>query len=156
MARSLLLYAQLSKFLLEEAARTAVYILNWLSNKAVQMSTPFQRLTGLISNLKPLRVFGCAASVLLKTRHDKLFAKVLSVTFIVYDIQSKAYRVYDSINEIVYISRNVKFNESIFGLAARHGPDLIAILDIMLHPKMPSAQSICAFSPSQSDVPQNS
>lgn len=67
------------------------------------MYTPFQKLTGLIPNLKHLRVFGCADSVLLTTLHDKLFAKVLPVTFIGYDTQSKAYRVYDTINMNPYL-----------------------------------------------------
>lgn len=84
MARSLLLYAQLLKALWEEAARTAVYHLNMLSTKAAQMSTPFQKLTGLVPKLKHLRVFGCAALVLLTTKFDKFSARFLPKTFIGY------------------------------------------------------------------------
>lgn len=63
------------------------------------MSIPFQWLTGLILNVKHFRVFGCAASVLLTTRFDKLSARSLPITFIGYDSQSKAYRVYDAVNK---------------------------------------------------------
>lgn len=132
MARSLLLHVQLPKALWEEAARTAVYILNRRLTKAVQMSTPFWRLTGLIPNVKHFRVFGCAASVLLTTRFDKLSARSLPVTFIGYDTQSKAYCVYDVVNKKIYISRNIKFNESIFELAAQYDPELVDDLDILL------------------------
>lgn len=66
------------------------------------------------------------------------------------------YRVYDTINEKVNISQNVKFNESIFGLMARHDRDLVADWDILLHPKTTSIQSILASTPFESDVSQNS
>lgn len=93
-------------------------------------------MTSLIPNVKHFKVFGCAPSILLTTKFDKLSARSILVTFIGYDTQSKAYRVYDIVNEKVYISRNVRFNESVFGLAARHDPELVDDLDILLPQKI--------------------
>lgn len=110
------------------------------------MSTPFQRLTDLIPNVKHLRIFGCAASVLLTTRLDKLFARYLSITFIGYDTQSKAYRVYDVVNKKFYISRNVRFNESIFGFAARYNFELVVDLVILLPQNRKHQSRTCSVS----------
>lgn len=110
------------------------------------MSTPFQRLTDLDPNVKHFRVFGCAAFVLLTSRFDKLSAIPLLVTFIGYDIESKAYRVYNAVNKKIYISTNVRFNESVFGRAARYDLELVDDLDILLPQNRKHQSRTCSVS----------
>jgi hypothetical protein len=123
MARSLLLFAGLPKGLWEEAVKTVVYLLNRIPTKAVSLTTPFQKLTGMIPDLKHLPIFGCACYVLLTSRHDKLDPKAVPATFLGYDTQSKAYRCHDSATHKIIVSRSVRFNKTKFGMSPRvHKP----------------------------------
>jgi hypothetical protein len=114
MTRSLLLHAVLPQSLWEEATRTAVYILNRVPTRPINMVTLFERLTGKLPNLKHFRVFGCSVSVLYKKAADKLSPKSFPTVFVGYDDQSKAYGCYDSSQHKIYVSRNVEFEETNF------------------------------------------
>jgi hypothetical protein len=129
MTQSMLLGSKLPSPLWEEATRCSVYLLNWISHKSIQMTTPFQRLTGAIPNLSHIRVFGCKVSVLLTKKGDKLASKSFPATFVGYDNQSKAYRVFDATRHKVYLSQNVQFDEDTFTLTKRVHKDLLENFD---------------------------
>lgn len=54
--------------------------------------------------------------------------------------------MYDAINEKVYINRNVKFNEAVFGLGAHYHLELIDGFYILLPQKMKAQSSTCSIS----------
>jgi hypothetical protein len=92
----------------------------------------------------------CAASVLLTTKVDKPFSQALPVTIIGYNTQSKAYWVYYVVMRR-YTSRNVRFNESIFGLATCYKLDLVSDLDTLL-PLTPTTSVTLQIAPSTTDA----
>jgi hypothetical protein len=111
--------AHLPQSLWEEAAQTAIYLLNQLPSRAIDMERPFQKLTGMVPNLTQLQICGCAVYILLKKPVDKLSPKAISAIFFGYDAQSKTYRCYDYQRHKILIGQNVRFDESSFGFEAR-------------------------------------
>ena len=62
-----------------------------------------------------LRVFGCQAWVhILKKRRHKLEPKSREMIFIGYELGSKGYQFWDTAHHHIKISRDVKFNETLF------------------------------------------
>ena len=62
-----------------------------------------------------LRVFGCQGWVhILKKRRHKLEPKSQEMIFIGYEPGSKGYQFWDAAHQCIEISRDVKFNETLF------------------------------------------
>jgi hypothetical protein len=112
MARSMLQARGLSNQFWAEAVATSVYLLNLSPTKAVLNKTPYEAWYGRRPNVSHLRVFGCVAYALVNSQaRQKLDEKSEKCIFIGYCTQSKAYRLYNPLNDKVLIRRDVIFDE---------------------------------------------
>ncbi|KAK8933421.1 hypothetical protein KSP39_PZI015880 [Platanthera zijinensis] len=112
MGRIMLLHKNLPKEFWAEAVNTAVYILNRVTTRSLQDSTPYEQLFQRKPSVTHLRTFKCTAYALLhKGREEKLDRKSNEYIFIRYSDQSKAYRLYQPEARKLTISRDVIFNE---------------------------------------------
>ena len=113
MVRSMLSSSNLPKSLWAEALKTAVYILNRVSTKAVP-KTPFELWKGWKPSLRHMRVWGCPSEVrIYNPQEKKLDPRTISGYFIGYAERSKGYRFYcPSRSTRIVESRNAKFLEN--------------------------------------------
>jgi len=110
--RALLLDAQLPKTLWTEALRTANYLRNRVSPSARDdTKTPYELFTGQKPDISHLRVFGCTAYAADPTHKRKLDERGTKGTFVGYDTNSLAYRIWVPPKGIL-IRRDVRFIES--------------------------------------------
>ena len=108
-ARCLLAEANLPKTLWAEAVAYSVYLLNRSPTKGTGL-TPEEGWTGKKPDLSNIRVFGTTVMVHIpKQKRLKWDFKAKESRMVGIDIYTKGYRVYDSKNKKVYISRDVKF-----------------------------------------------
>jgi hypothetical protein len=113
--RSLLFGAHLPTYLWEEAVRTANYISNRISTRALSHLTPHQRYTKRKLDISYLHLFG-STSYLYVQKGSKLEPKSRPMTLVGYDELSKAYRCFDPTRRKIVISRDVIFNENLIGI----------------------------------------
>ncbi|OMO54668.1 Zinc finger, CCHC-type [Corchorus capsularis] len=112
MARCLLFEKGLPKKLWAKAVNTAVYILNRLTAKAMQQTTPFEAWYGFRPSVKHLKVFGCICySHVPSVRRDKLDKRSEMGVLVGYSESAKGYRIYNPVTNKVIVSRDVKFDE---------------------------------------------
>ena len=110
MARCML--GNLPSFLWGEVVHTAIHTLNRCPTKAVEGKTPYEAWTGKKPNLSHFRIFGCDAFAFITSeKRKKLDKRSEKCIFVGYDNQHRGYRLYSSSHKIVFISRDVKFNE---------------------------------------------
>nr|KAJ0208302.1 hypothetical protein LSAT_V11C500255750 [Lactuca sativa] len=96
-----------------EAVNHAVYILNRASMKALKESTPYEMWTGRKPHVSHLRVFGCAAHMMASQNHlKKLDDRSKKVVHLGVKKDTKAYRLLDPVTELMYVSKNVIFEEN--------------------------------------------
>ena len=89
---------------------------NRLPSPKIAHKTPFEIVYNIKPSVKHMRVFGCQAYILTpKEKRLKWNPKACAGVFLGYEEVSKAYRVYDIEAGQVVISRDVNFNESLFG-----------------------------------------
>ena len=120
--RCLLVGGRVPTSLWPEAVSCAVYVLNRtpLTNKA--NSIPFCLWNNTRSsnlNLDHLRVFGCAAYAVLdpSLRDGKLAPTSIVGIHVGYDSHHRAYRIYHPPSRKIFVSNQVRFEESQFPLA---------------------------------------
>lgn len=78
--------------------------------KVVSNQTPQEAWTRWNPRVRHFKVFGCIAYALVSLC-SKLYKKLQKCTFICYNLQSKAYRLYNPTSGKVIITSNVVFNE---------------------------------------------
>ena len=97
---------------------TAVYLINRCPTKAVCDRIPMEAWSRGRWTVEHLRVFGCVAYAHVpKEKRQKLDDKGVKYIFIGYNSESKAYRLYDPLNNKMILSRDMKFleNQSWYG-----------------------------------------
>ncbi|KAK9342207.1 hypothetical protein V1522DRAFT_395473 [Lipomyces starkeyi] len=119
MVRTMLSAAHLPATLWAEALNTAVYARN-RSPSRVKVTTAHEAWTGHPPSISHMKPFGCSAHVLIPSTHrqHKWAGKSFPGIMVGYAQQSKAYRILKPSTMEIFITRNVKFNESTFP-----GPD---------------------------------
>lgn len=111
--RTMAVEACIPAFLWEEFFKAANYLQNRCSTQALSKSTPYEKIHGVKPNIEHLRVVGCQAHIWIpKELRTKLSQTSVEAILIGYDDDSKAYRCYCPSDKKIYISRNVKFNET--------------------------------------------
>jgi len=116
-SRSMLYHGSLPPKCWAEALSTAVYLRNWSPTKAVCHMTPQEAWTREKPSVDHLRTFGCHSFVhISKDERMKLGSKFKKCVFLEYGSTSKGYRVYDPVKKKVFLSRDVAFNKSKFGI----------------------------------------
>jgi transposase InsO family protein len=110
-ARCMLIDAEMKKKYWAEAVNTACYLQNILPSKAID-KTPFELWNRRKPDVKHLHIFGCKGYAHLpKEKRRKLDQKAISLTFVGYSAESKAYRMLDTATDKITISREVKIIE---------------------------------------------
>ena len=101
------------------AFAVSVYLINRMPTPLLSMESPFSKLFGTVPNYQKLRVFGCSCYLWLKpyTRH-KLQNKSARCVFLGYSATQSAYLCYDNLNDRLYVSRHVTFDENTFPFAS--------------------------------------
>jgi hypothetical protein len=110
MARSMLQTKGSSNYFWGDAVATTVYILNRCPTSALDMMTPYESWYEKKTIVNHFRVFGCVSYVhVVDQKRQKLDPKSESCIFVGYSEQSKAYRLYNLITNIIVVSRDVIF-----------------------------------------------
>ena len=113
--RSMLSESGLPKRFWAEALATATYLRNRSPTVAVNGMTPIEAWSGTKPNVAHLRVFGslCFAHIP-KDERKKLDSKAQEAVFLGYGLETKGYRLYNSITKKVFFSSDVIFDEMKF------------------------------------------
>jgi transposase InsO family protein len=114
MARTLLHQGGVERRFWPEAVVTATYIKNRLPHRGVLVNkTPEEIYTGVRPSVAHLRVFGCAAFVLVpESERDKLAPKTKRCVFLGYTAEPTTYRLFCPDTGKMLTSRNVVFDEA--------------------------------------------
>ena len=116
---SMLHHAKMDKCFWAETAMTAIYVKNRLPSAKIAHKTPFEIVYNTKPSVKHMRVFGCQTFILTpREKRRKWDPKARAGIFMGYEEVSKAYRVYDIEAKKVVISRDVNFDESVFGFSS--------------------------------------
>jgi hypothetical protein len=100
---------RMPKFYWAEAARTAVYIQNWIGDKVLA----YEQYFGRKPNLRHLRVFGSIAYVHIpKEKRKKLDAKAENCILVGYLDEQKRYKCYNAWTKQACVSCDVVFDQS--------------------------------------------
>jgi Integrase core domain len=111
--RCLLFSMNVPKYLWGEAAQTTTYLINRISLRTVDFSTPFEMLTGTTSFKVPPKKFGCVCFV-----HNtspglsKFDAQSHKCVFVGYSSGKKGYKCYDPVKKRMFESLVVTFKET--------------------------------------------
>lgn len=108
-ARTLLIETRLPKILWGEAVKCAVYQLNRCPSSAINFKTPAEKRFGN-KDLAKLRVFGAKAWMHILPKQDKLSKRSKEMIFVGYG--ANGYRLWDSKNNDIIVSRDVRFDET--------------------------------------------
>jgi hypothetical protein len=115
MVRAMLKTANMPGDFWGEAVVTAVYILNHAPTCSLDGRTPYEVWHGKKPSVRHLCTFGCVVYVKDTKPHlVKLDARGKKGVFIGYETGSKAYRVFDPMENQVHLSRDVAFDENNF------------------------------------------
>ena len=110
MARCML--GNLPSFLWREAVNTTIYTLNRCLTKVFESKTPFEAWSRNKPNISHLRVFGCEAfSYIIFEKIKKLDKRAKKCIFMGYGNQHRGYMLYSPYYRVVFISKDIKFNE---------------------------------------------
>ncbi|XP_074297866.1 uncharacterized protein LOC141628658 [Silene latifolia] len=94
---------------------TAAFLINRLPTPLLRNKTPYEMLFNKVPNYDRIRVFGCLAMVYNPVRDkDKFIPRGIPCIFIGYPLSQKGYKVYDIIQKKAFVSRDVKFHETVF------------------------------------------
>jgi transposase InsO family protein len=96
-----------------EAVNTACHAINRLYLHHLLKKTSYKLLTGNKPNVSYFRVFGCKCYILVKKgRHSKFAPKVVEGFLLGYDVNTKAYRVFNKSSGLVEVSSDIVFDET--------------------------------------------
>ena len=115
MARALKFHAHLPVHFWGDCVQAAVHLINRLPTPVLKNVSPYQVLFKESVDYSNLKVFGCLAfahnSAFSK---DKFTAKVVPCLFLGYPSNKKGYKLLDLTTNQPFVSRDVKFHETIF------------------------------------------
>ncbi|CAL5421419.1 unnamed protein product [Camellia sinensis] len=117
-ARAIMFYMHVPKYLWGEAILTASYLINRMPTKVLTYKTPFDCLktffpdTRLFSDL-PAKVFGCTAYVHVPSQfRSKLDPRAIKCVFLGYSSNQKGYKCFDPQTKKFHVSMDVSFVET--------------------------------------------
>ena len=112
MAKSSLKSMQVPETLWGEAVCNVLYILNYVTTRALENSTPYQMWTGRKPNIEHVKVFGCVAHMKVTGTHlSKLVDRHKAMVPLRTETGTKAYRLLDPITGAISINRDVFIDE---------------------------------------------
>ncbi|GKA99259.1 putative ribonuclease H-like domain-containing protein, partial [Tanacetum coccineum] len=114
-----------------EAVNTACYVQNRVLVTKPHNKTPYELFLGRKSTLSFMKLFGCPVTILNTIDHlGKFDDKANEGLFVGYSINSKAYRVFNSITRIVKENLHVQFGENT-PIIAGSGPNWLFDIDAL-------------------------
>ena len=112
---SLLSVANLSLTYWLQAFATSVFLINRMPTPILQNQSPIQKLFQTIPNYLKLRTFGCLCYPWWRPyAPNKLENRSLPCVFIGYSLTQNGYLCLEPVSGRVYVSRHVRFNETVF------------------------------------------
>jgi hypothetical protein len=117
MSCSLVSVAHLLGFLWAKFINIANFLLNITPSCSNLGITPYHILTGDKLDISMLHIFGSVYYVHINSQRKKLDNKFVVGAFLRYDRQSKGFHIYILASIKIIVSKDVKFNESIFFLS---------------------------------------
>lgn len=116
-ARNIFISGQFPPHLWQEAVRAANYVRNQCGTRSLNLSSPFEALTGKKPDISHFRILGSTAYILVPkdTRGGKLQPTNYRGVLLGYDDESKAYRLYNPATQQVVISHQVHVIEGQLG-----------------------------------------
>lgn len=118
-ARALRFQASLPIEYWGECVLAAGYLINRTPSVVLQNKTPFEVLYGHAPGYKHIRVMGCLAYAHnFDHKGDKFTSRSRRCVFLGYPYGKKGWRLFDLEREVVFTSRDVVFQETVFPLAA--------------------------------------
>lgn len=116
-ARAIMFYMHIPKYLWGEAVLTAAYLINKMPTKVLKYKTPLDCLkeffptTRLFSDL-PVKVFGCTVYVHVPSQfRSKLDPRAIKCVFLGYSSNKKEYKCFDPQTKTFHVSMDVSFLE---------------------------------------------
>ncbi|GAA0157871.1 hypothetical protein LIER_15039 [Lithospermum erythrorhizon] len=98
-----------------DAILSSTYVINRLPTPILSWKSPYEALFLQPPNLEHLKVFGCLYFVTCIEPHKSKFQeRAHPAIFIGYPPNQKALRYYDLMSNTVFVSRDIKFYESVF------------------------------------------
>jgi hypothetical protein len=93
----------------------AIFLINRTPNKVINFSTPLERLFHVKPNYQALRIFGCSCWPHIHPFNShKLQFRLKECVFLAYSNMHKVFKCLDLSSGIIFISRDVVFDENIF------------------------------------------
>ena len=124
---SLLAHAKLPMSYWDHAFLTATYLINRTPTPVLDNHSPYFKLYNQVFDCKDLKVFGCACYPFLRPYTNvKLAFRSKECVFLGYSSSHKGYKCLDS-TDIIYISKDVVFNEFRFPFS-----ELFPLLRVLL------------------------
>ncbi|CAA7037242.1 unnamed protein product [Microthlaspi erraticum] len=112
---TLLTHASMPKSYWSYAFTTAVYLINRQPTPVLNMESPFKKLFGVPPNYSKLRVYGCLCFPWLRPyTANKIEDRSTPSVFIGYSQTQSAYLCLQPSTGRIYISRHVRFDETVF------------------------------------------
>ena len=122
-ARALRVQASLPIEYWGEGVLAAAYLINRTPSVVLQNKTPFEILYGHPLSYKHIRVMGCLAYAHnIDHKGDKFTSRSRRCVFLGYPYGKKRWRLFDLEREIVFTSRDVVFQETVFPFAVSISP----------------------------------
>ena len=134
--RTLMFAANMPRNLWGFAILTAVYLINRVPSKGLNMTAPIELLESKFlivqgEKLKP-KIFGCVGYVLSHDRdQDKLSPKAHKCVFVGYSNTQKGYKLYHPSTKRLFVSKDVTFDENSFFYSRKPGhndPDFLNVI----------------------------
>jgi hypothetical protein len=111
--KALMMYMHVPKTFWSHGVLSAAYLINRLPSRILHFKSPFEVLQKQPPNLSHLRVFGCTCFVHIQTSHrDKFDPRAAKCVFLGYSATQKGYKCYHPPSKKLFISRDVRFEES--------------------------------------------
>ncbi|XP_015169404.1 uncharacterized protein [Solanum tuberosum] len=114
MARALRFQSCLPIHLWGECVRTAVYLINKIPTEVLGGRSPYEMLLKKVPRLDHLRIFGCLCYAAQLPRGDKFAPRARKTIFLGYSETQKGYGLFDLVDNVFFVSRDVTFRESTF------------------------------------------
>lgn len=112
---SLLTHASIPTTYWSYALSTAVYLINRMPSPTISLQSPYQKLFQTNPNYSKLKTFGCLCYPWLRPYNStKLEPKSSPCVFIGYSLTQSAYFCLQPQTQRIYVSRHVRFDETIF------------------------------------------
>jgi len=106
---------QIPKPLWDEIAKTMNYIQNRCPTRALKLMTLEEAFTGIRPHLGHLQVIRCLSHYHIpNNKRNKFDPKAIPSILLGYDEYSKAYHCYNAATRQILVSRDVRFDETIF------------------------------------------